>query len=108
MVYNAMKFFMEINPTLFDDCSHEYTEQQNSASAREASRAHKWAVLTEQAESRRVDIGGSVPPRAQGSSLSRVDEVDPVSEDNQKRLDSLRLQDGEGISKRDRNALSDS
>jgi serine/threonine-protein phosphatase 2A regulatory subunit B' len=95
MVYNAMKLFMEINPALFDDCSHEYTAQQNSAADREAARQHKWAVISEQAERRRAENGGSVPPRAQGSSLSRVDESDRVSEDNQKRLDSLKLQDGE-------------
>ena len=33
MVYNAMKLFMEINPQLFDDCSHDYTEHQNNAEA---------------------------------------------------------------------------
>jgi serine/threonine-protein phosphatase 2A regulatory subunit B' len=98
MVYNAMKLFMEINPQLFDDCSHEYTEQQNSAGAREAMRQRKWAAITEQANRRRSTNGSgtaSVPPRAQGGNLPRVDEVDPVTEDNQKRLDSLKLQDGE-------------
>ena len=28
MVYNAMKLFMEVNPQLFDDCSHDYAESQ--------------------------------------------------------------------------------
>jgi serine/threonine-protein phosphatase 2A regulatory subunit B' len=99
MVYNAMKLFMEINPQLFDDCSHDYTEQQNSAPAREAMRQRKWAAITEQANRRRsiMNGGGSSnnPGRAQGGNLPRVDEVDPVTEDNQKRLDSLKLQDGE-------------
>ncbi|GJN75047.1 serine/threonine-protein phosphatase 2A regulatory subunit delta 1 isoform [Purpureocillium lilacinum] len=96
MVYNAMKLFMEINPQLFDDCSHDYTEQQNSAAEREALRERKWAALSEKADQRRASLGnsvGEVPPRAQGSSLPRVDEVDPATEDNQKRLDSLKLQD---------------
>ena len=93
MVYNAMKLFMEINPQLFDDCSHEYTEQQNGAPAREATRERKWAALTEQAERRRAENGGEAT-RAQGDALPRVDEVDPA-EDNQKRLDSLKLQDGD-------------
>ncbi|KAG9250242.1 phosphatase 2A regulatory B subunit-domain-containing protein [Emericellopsis atlantica] len=93
MVYNAMKLFMEINPQLFDDCSHEYTEQQNSAAAREAMRERKWAALAERAEQQR-EINGT--GRAQGGNLDRVDEVDPAAEENQKRLDSLNLQDNPG------------
>src|SRR4051812_20895354 len=56
MVINAMKLFMEINPQLFDDCSHDYTEQQNNAEAREALRERKWAVIMEQAKLRRNDM----------------------------------------------------
>jgi serine/threonine-protein phosphatase 2A regulatory subunit B' len=97
MVYNAMKLFMEINPQLFDDCSHEYTEQQNSAAEREALRERKWAALAEKADLQRASNGTANPAgRAQGGSLARVDEVDPVTEDNQKRLDSLKLQDAAG------------
>lgn len=80
MVYNAMKLFMEINPQLFDDCSQEYTEHQNSAEAREKQRERKWAAIQELADKQ----------KANGSSTA--EEVD-VTEDNQKRLDSLRLQD---------------
>lgn len=76
MVYNAMKLFMEINPQLFDDCSHEYTEQQNNAPAREAMRERKWQAIKDQA-------GKSKPSNG-------VTELDQ-SEDNQKRLDSLKL-----------------
>ncbi|KAI1849404.1 hypothetical protein JX265_008558 [Neoarthrinium moseri] len=76
MVYNAMKLFMEINPQLFDDCSHEYTEQQNNAPAREALRERKWAAIKDQAAKRKPSNGAA--------------EVDQ-SEDNQKRLDSLKL-----------------
>jgi serine/threonine-protein phosphatase 2A regulatory subunit B' len=98
MVYNAMKLFMEINPQLFDDCSHEYTEQQNSAAAREALRERKWAALSQQADDRRASLGLATaedPGRARGGSLPRVDEID-AAEDNQKRLDSLKLQDATG------------
>ena len=87
MVYNAMKLFMEINPQLFDDCSHEYTEQQNSAAAREALRERKWAAISDQASKRKVNGAAGAPPRN--------NDVDPVTEDNQKRLNSLKLQDGE-------------
>ncbi|KJZ80425.1 hypothetical protein HIM_00275 [Hirsutella minnesotensis 3608] len=100
MVYNAMKLFMEINPQLFDDCSHEYTEQQNTAAEREALRERKWAALGERADQQRASNKNAAameaPPRAQATTLARVDEVDPMSEDNQKRLDSLKLQDPAG------------
>lgn len=97
MVYNAMKLFMEINPQLFDDCSHDYTEQQNSAAAREAKREQKWAVLTELANRRKAngiaDKPAGGPNRPHVAGMPRLDEVD-TAEDNQKRLDSLKLQDG--------------
>ncbi|KAK0383775.1 hypothetical protein NLU13_9686 [Sarocladium strictum] len=97
MVYNAMKLFMEINPQLFDDCSHDYTEQQNSAAAREAMREQKWAELGEKAKQRRASNGVvEASLKTSSTPLSRVDEVDPVTEDNQKRLDSLKLQDASG------------
>ncbi|KAJ2969154.1 hypothetical protein NQ176_g8819 [Zarea fungicola] len=99
MVYNAMKLFMEINPQLFDDCSHEYTEHQNSAAEREAIRERKWAALGEQAESRRNSMStepSDGPQRTQVTAMPRVDEADPATDDSQKRLDSLRLQDQSG------------
>ena len=96
MVYNAMKLFMEINPQLFDDCSHDYTEQQNSQAEREAMRERKWAILAEKADLQRQSNGPNSTGRAQGGNLPRVEEVDPVTEDNQKRLDSLKLQDPSG------------
>ena len=100
MVYNAMKLFMEINPQLFDDCSHDYTEHQNNAEAREKAREAKWKALAEQAKHSKAN-GSSRGGGAAGASRSktttpmRIDEMDPMTEDNQKRLDSLKLQDGE-------------
>ncbi|KAL2162728.1 hypothetical protein VTH06DRAFT_6564 [Thermothelomyces fergusii] len=108
MVYNAMKLFMEINPQLFDDCSHEYTEQQNNAAAREALRQRKWAAIQEQADRRKAAMAANAANSANGSgeksgppprqkvvpTLPRVDEVD-TADDNQKRLNSLKLQDGD-------------
>ena len=99
MVYNAMKLFMEINPQLFDDCSHEYTEQQNSAAAREQLRERKWAAITDQANQRKaangtVGTSGAPAPRTAPNTLPRVDEVD-AAEDNRERLNSLNLQDGD-------------
>lgn len=61
-------------------------------------RERKWAILSEKADVQRQSNGGlpTTSGRAQGGNLSRVDEVDPVTEDNQKRLDSLKLQDPSG------------
>ncbi|KAI1484521.1 phosphatase 2A regulatory B subunit-domain-containing protein [Biscogniauxia mediterranea] len=93
MVYNAMKLFMEINPQLFDDCSHDYNEAQNNALEREALRERKWAALKEQAAKNKANASsGNGNPQS---------EADSVTEDNQKRLDSLKLQDGD---RRDRRA----
>ena len=98
MVYNAMKLFMEINPQLFDDCSHDYTELQSTADQRQQNRQSKWDKLAEQAK--QMQNGRSnfqAPPK---SSLvgkvappARIDEIDPITQDSQKRLDALKLQD---------------
>lgn len=94
MVYNAMKLFMEINPQLFDDCSHEYTEQQNSAAAREALRERKWAALSEKANQQRESNSNGISGATQITPMPSVNEDDAATEDNSKRLDSLKLQDG--------------
>ncbi|RAL66380.1 hypothetical protein DID88_006073 [Monilinia fructigena] len=99
MVYNAMKLFMEINPQLFDDCSHDYTEHQNNAEAREKARENKWKALAEQAGRSKANgsilpTGSASPSRTKVTPL-RADDIDPITEDNQKRLDSLKLQDGD-------------
>ena len=109
-----MKLFMEINPQLFDDCSHDYTEHQNNAEAREQARENKWKALTELASRSKPNgvrssgtgiISSSSPARTKIASPLRIDEVDPVTEDNQKRLDSLKLQDG--ADRRDRRPTHD-
>jgi serine/threonine-protein phosphatase 2A regulatory subunit B' len=83
MVYNAMKLFMEINPQLFDDCSHEYTEHQNSTEARNAAREAKWKALAEQAKHVSTNGTSAKPPAVDG-----VDE-------SAKRLEQLDLKDGQ-------------
>ena len=99
MVYNAMKLFMEINPQLFDDCSHEYNQIQEGASQRQLNREKTWKIIEEQA--RRGKLAGSINPRTvvpssklpKINSPVRVDEVDPITHDSQKRLDALKIQD---------------
>ena len=89
MVYNAMKLFMEINPQLFDECSHDYTELQNSAESREQERQSKWDKLSEQANRMKAGLGASATTNATNSRL----ESDTITQDSQKRLDALKLHD---------------
>ncbi|KAF2111316.1 serine/threonine protein phosphatase 2A [Lophiotrema nucula] len=96
MVYNAMKLFMEVNPQLFDDCSHDYAESQNNAGERQQTRQNRWDKLSKLAEARQngkpVDaktISSSSQKSGVGSPM-RLDDSDPLS---QGRLEALRLQD---------------
>ena len=88
MVYNAMKLFMEINPQLFDDCSHDYTELQNSADSRERARQSKWERLEEQAKKMKTGLGPA-PNKAANAKY----ETDSITQDSQQRLDALKLHD---------------
>ncbi|KEF63415.1 uncharacterized protein A1O9_01393 [Exophiala aquamarina CBS 119918] len=88
MVYNAMKLFMEINPQLFDECSHDYNELQNSAPQREQARQAKWDKLAETAK--KMKTGAAAPPKA--ASIEEESETD-AAQDNQERLDALKLHD---------------
>jgi serine/threonine-protein phosphatase 2A regulatory subunit B' len=92
MVYNAMKLFMEINPQLFDDCSHDYTELQNSAETREQTRQSKWDRLAEQANKMKSGLGA--PPV---KPTNAEYETDSMTQDSQQRLDALKLHDESAI-----------
>lgn len=101
MVYNAMKLFMEVNPQLFDDCSHDYAESQNNASQRQQSRQDRWDKLTKLAEARQNGAAEKLVFKT-GAAVSpmRLDDSDPLS---QGRLENLRLQDeGAAAAARDR------
>jgi len=104
MVYNAMKLFMEVNPQLFDECSHDYTDQQNNAEAVKQNRQAKWDRLSQLAESmKRNPNGNPATVRTEngydsrnGSKVTsplRQDTVDPLSQDSSRRMEQLRLQD---------------
>ena len=88
MVYNAMKLFMEINPQLFDDCSQDYNELQNSADKREQNRRMKWNKLQALADRMKSDL--ALP--AVGGKAAANSDAD-VTQDSQQRLDALKLRD---------------
>jgi len=95
MVYNAMKLFMEVNPQLFDDCSHEYTEQQNNLESEKATRKAKWDRLTALADSMKQNGHAAAPAvRAPGTVTGgRTQTRDLDGDDSQQRMERLRLGD---------------
>lgn len=96
MVYNAMKLFMEINPQLFDECSHDYNELQNSADKREQARKAKWDRLNDQATKMKNGLGSEpAPPPPPPKAKADTDET----QDSQQRLDALKLHDESTASK---------
>lgn len=98
MVYNAMKMFMEINPQLFDECSHEYNERMNTAEEREQARQDRWTKVAEQAKERK----NGVPPPSSAEIPVQIDEVDAMASDSQQRLNAMKLQDDSGGSTKER------
>lgn len=107
MVYNAMKLFMEVNPQLFDDCSHDYAEQQNHAPEKLQSRNARWEKLGELAKARKNgQVAPSLPIKtgtagSKAGTPLRADDSDPLSQESSRRLEGLRLQDdASGTSRR--------
>lgn len=105
MVYNAMKLFMEVNPQLFDECSREYAEKQQNASKEQQSRQQRWDKLAELAASKKTGkVNDKLPlpsTGSKGATPMHVDDSDPLSQDSQRRLEALRLQD-DAMSNRER------
>lgn len=96
MVYNAMKMFMEINPQLFDECSHDYTEHQNGAEQREKIRQSRWEMIEQQAKRHENAPPLTVPSL---NVPEPIDEVEAMTNESQKRLNTLKLQDEPETSK---------
>lgn len=104
MVYSAMKLFMEINPSLFDECTNDYAALQESAPARLAERESVWKQLEEKAARRRKIIDAAAANAGGATSVVRPGTGSPmqISDDgageSQKKMDALQLQD-EGANK---------
>lgn len=94
-----MKLFMEINPTLFDECTNEYTAIQEAAPQRLAERENVWKILEEQAALKRKSLDEAKISKAAtqsevraGSPMEGVTE-DPATSHSQKKLDELHIED---------------
>lgn len=112
MVYNAMKLFMEVNPQLFDDCSHEYTEAQQHLAEKQQTRQMKWdkiADLAKQRQNGRIEEPLPITTTS-GSKVTtpgpHPEEVDPLSPENARRLQALRIQDDGMTDRRQASASS--
>ena len=105
MVYNAMKLFMEINHQLFDDCSDHYRENEATDAQTLQNRKAKWPTVADWARQRANGEFAAIPPltnlKGQKFNPSNRIEEDPITQDSQKRLDALRLQDENGGGSRD-------
>lgn len=90
MVYNAMKLFMEINPTLFDECTQEYVAMQDSAPQRALDRENQWKMVEETARRRQAEKANGT--KRSGSPMQLTDD-DHKSQENQRKMDALKLHD---------------
>jgi serine/threonine-protein phosphatase 2A regulatory subunit B' len=106
MVYNAMKLFMEVNPQLFDDCSHDYAEQQNNAEQKQRNRQQKWERLADMAKNRQNGKLPTLPATTTtGGKVNtplKQEDSDPLSQDSSRRLEQLRLGDDGSASAKER------
>lgn len=108
MVYNAMKLFMEVNPQLFDECSHEYTESQNNADSRKKERQAKWERIASLAKTKHngQPLPKTITHSSQGiqgppvvTSPNALTDVDPLANHAataSRRLENLKLGDDIG------------
>ncbi|KDN38870.1 protein phosphatase 2A regulatory B subunit [Tilletiaria anomala UBC 951] len=61
LVYNALKLFMEINPTLFDMCTNEFKEQRQNERQKLRQRDEMWKKLRESAMRNSKSMSVPVP-----------------------------------------------
>ena len=93
-----MKLFMEINPTLFDECTQDYAAMQEAAPAKAIKREQMWKMLEDTAHRRQTDRGSKSingktnGPVARGGSPMETDD-EQNSRENQRKMDALNIHD---------------
>lgn len=103
MVYNAMKLFMEINPTLFDECTSAYAADQESAPQRLSERENVWKMLEDKAAANRkpraaeqdgknLSLSSQSQQVVRGGSPMQITD-DSGAGDSQRQMDALNIQD---------------
>lgn len=84
LVYNALKLFMEINPTLFDMCTNEFKQQRQLERQKLRDRDEAWQRLRDTAIENSKAMGVEIPKTleegqaapAGSSTLSDTDSID--------------------------------
>jgi len=61
LVFNALKLFMDINPSLFDACTNEFKQQRQGERQRAIDRDEAWRRLREAAIDNSKKIGAPIP-----------------------------------------------
>lgn len=98
MVYNAMKLFMEVNPSLFDECSNAYRDDEDLVIERQRDRDARWDRLKQMAIERQNGTGdnkiilGRAPTTSNARSPNATDGTDPFGH-NGRDFESLRIQE---------------
>jgi len=73
---------VEVNPQLFDDCTHEYGAQQSAQAQKQSDRKARWDKLEELAKAKKASATPAATP------ASKPEDGDP-----ERRMEALRLQD---------------
>lgn len=105
MVYSAMKLFMEVNPTLFDECSNQYRDEEDQSYKRQQTRDARWARLEEIAKQRqgtktgRMSNGNISQRTTNARSPPAPDRSDPLNHDQLRKFDQLRISEDGPVNK---------
>ena len=97
MVYSAMKLFMEVNPTLFDECSDQHRHEEDQSQKRRQTRDARWAQIEELAKQRqdakagRMSNGSITQQQTTNRSPPRGDRSDSFGQDAYRKFDQLRI-----------------
>ncbi|KAI7971707.1 hypothetical protein EIK77_002708 [Talaromyces pinophilus] len=85
---------------------HEYNEHQSGADEREQARRRRWEVLAEQAEKRKQGLIKDPASSTTSIPASKADDLDPVTQDSQKRLNALKLDETTTVKERATTSVS--
>lgn len=93
MVYSAMKLFMEINPTLFDECTSEYATIQENLPQRQLERETVWKQLEEKAAAKRKLLTGvkSADKNGNGRAGSPMQLSDDYESESKRDMEKLKI-----------------
>lgn len=81
LVYNALKLFMEINPSLFEMCTNDYKDQRQMEKQKMADREDAWKRLRDTAIKNGKAIGCEIPSALKEDIAAPAGSVNPYDID---------------------------